>query len=242
MAVQSLLPPSATALERRVEAAMSRLADIDVPVGQVWNAATCPAALLPWLAWALSVDTWRTDWSEAQKRAVIAAAPRAHRIKGTVAGVKAAITAVAQGQPFRVVEWFDAEGTGQPYTGFAEVDVTDAPPAQAAAIAHDLFAAVAASRPARAHVPVRLKARTSAGVRLAAVMRRPQAYAHIDGANIVRPRLQAGLRAAALLSRPLAVCVLRGDGVVLPVFQSAVRAAAALRRPVGSAVIRGSAA
>ena len=33
----------------------------------------CPADVLPWLGWALSVDDWDQDWSEQQKRSAIAA-------------------------------------------------------------------------------------------------------------------------------------------------------------------------
>ncbi|TKA96910.1 phage tail protein I, partial [Cereibacter changlensis] len=54
----SILPPNATKAERAFEAALAALCDLPVPVGQLWSPETCPAALLPWLAWALSVDDW----------------------------------------------------------------------------------------------------------------------------------------------------------------------------------------
>lgn len=89
----SLLPPNATLLERAVEAACAPLGDIPVPISTIWNPDTCPAALLPWLAWALSVDTWDSNWSEGTKRAVIAASYDVHRHKGSVWSVKEAIRA-----------------------------------------------------------------------------------------------------------------------------------------------------
>ncbi|MGS4945207.1 phage tail protein I, partial [Meridianimarinicoccus sp. RP-17] len=69
----SLLPPNATPVERGFEAAGARITALPVPVRDTWNPATCPATLLPWLAWALSVDNWDPTWTEGQQRAVIAA-------------------------------------------------------------------------------------------------------------------------------------------------------------------------
>jgi P2-related tail formation protein len=51
----SLLPPNVSGLERALEQASARVGDIPVPIDPLWNPATCPARLLPWLAWALSV-------------------------------------------------------------------------------------------------------------------------------------------------------------------------------------------
>lgn len=103
-----LLPANATPLERA-------LADVDgtrllaTPtafMASLWDPATCPAHLLPYLAWALSVDVWNPDWSEATKRAVIAAAPAVHRRKGTRAAVEDAVAAL--GLVARFQEWWEA--------------------------------------------------------------------------------------------------------------------------------------
>ena len=67
----SLLPPNATAGERALETALR--ADIDLAaVGTEWNPATCPANVLPFLAWGLAISHWDADWTEAEKRAAIA--------------------------------------------------------------------------------------------------------------------------------------------------------------------------
>jgi phage tail P2-like protein len=92
-----LLPPNATPTERAVEAATSRIAAIPVVIGDIWNPATCPAHLLPWLAWALSVDVWDAGWSEQTQRAVIAASTLVHRRKGTIGAIKAAMAAMGYG-------------------------------------------------------------------------------------------------------------------------------------------------
>lgn len=54
----------------------------------------CPADLLPWLAWALSVDHWSPDWSEEEKREVCRVSRRVHRHKGTLGAVKDALAAL----------------------------------------------------------------------------------------------------------------------------------------------------
>lgn len=68
-----------------------------LPIRDLWNPATCPAAALPFLAWALSVDTWDPSWTEEQKRATIAGSIALHQRKGSVASVKNALAAAGYG-------------------------------------------------------------------------------------------------------------------------------------------------
>ena len=82
----SLLPPNATAFERALEAAMAQ--EVDIPIRKLWSSADCPAALLPYLAWALGVEEWDSDWPEPVRRAAVANAIAVHREKGTLAGLK----------------------------------------------------------------------------------------------------------------------------------------------------------
>ncbi len=91
----SLLPHNATHTERAIEAATDR--PIPVLIGDLCNPATCPAALLPWLAWALSVDDWDPEWSEEVKRNVIAVSVEVHRRKGTVWAMRRALDAAGLG-------------------------------------------------------------------------------------------------------------------------------------------------
>lgn len=93
----TLLPPSSTAFERAADqAAAARLAALPALVNGLWNAATCPAALLPYLAWALSVDEWNEGWGEDKKRAVIAEARHVHQHKGTVSAIRRALQSMGQ--------------------------------------------------------------------------------------------------------------------------------------------------
>lgn len=93
----TLLPPSSTPLERAVDlTAAQRLAALPAIVTSLWNADTCPAALLPYLAWAMSVDEWNDGWGVDKKRAVIKESSYIHQHKGTLSAIKRALTAIGQ--------------------------------------------------------------------------------------------------------------------------------------------------
>ena len=110
----TLLPPNATAQERALEKAISKISDIPVPIRDVWNPWKCPDKLLPWLAWALSVDEWNADWTEEQKRRTIAASVEVHRKKGTIGAVRKALESF--GLSNAIQEWWQMTPRGKPYT------------------------------------------------------------------------------------------------------------------------------
>ncbi len=109
-----LLPGNATAQERALAAAASRAAGVPVPIRDLWSPETCPPTLLPWLAWAFSVDDWSPSWTEAQKRATIRAAIDVHRRKGTRNAVETALSAL--NLQLQITEWLDRDPPGAPYT------------------------------------------------------------------------------------------------------------------------------
>ena len=100
---RSLLPPNATPQERALEGATERAASVPGPLRETWNPETCPVALLPWLAWAFSIDEWREDWSEDAKRASIRDAVMIHRRKGTVWAIKRVLANAGYGDA-RLIE------------------------------------------------------------------------------------------------------------------------------------------
>lgn len=110
----SLLPPTSTELERAVEAAMARISDVPVPLRSVWNPSTCPVDLLPWLAWALSLDTWSSDWSEGVKRERIRQAIAIQRRKGTARSVRSVVESFGGSVALR--EWWQLDVPGDPHT------------------------------------------------------------------------------------------------------------------------------
>lgn len=93
----TLLPSNASPLERALALTIGRITDLPVQIDTLWDPARCPAALLPWLAWALSVDEWDTGWTEAQQREVIAASVDIHRHKGTVWAMRRALAVAGYG-------------------------------------------------------------------------------------------------------------------------------------------------
>jgi len=104
----NLLPPNATPAERALASAGARVSDVPVPVADLWDPWSCPADLLPWLAWALSVDEWDPQWPEATRREVVARSIELHRHKGTVWAVRRALEAL--GVEPEIVEWWQTPG------------------------------------------------------------------------------------------------------------------------------------
>lgn len=93
VAPSPLLPANATPLERHISQAIGRF-NPPQRVKTLWNADTCPHALLPYLAWALSVDEWDPTWSEGVKRAAIKDALYIHQHKGTLSAIQRALAVV----------------------------------------------------------------------------------------------------------------------------------------------------
>lgn len=98
-----IMPPHSGAAEKALVDGVIVGFDFDIRVGDVWSPERAPAAVLPWLAWALSVDDWDEAWSEERKRAVIAASVEVHRHKGTVGSMKQALQSMGYGDA-RIIE------------------------------------------------------------------------------------------------------------------------------------------
>lgn len=147
----SLLPPNATSAERALEQSMRAGVDLSA-VGALWNPATCPADVLPFLAWGLAISHWDADWTDAEKRAAIADAIPFHRRKGTRAAVEEIL---ARFHPLlTVVEWWQASPRRDPHTfevrapgGPGGIDASFLTIETAEAIIRD----VAAAKPLRSH-------------------------------------------------------------------------------------------
>lgn len=112
--MSDLLPCNATDQERALADTIARISDVPVVVREVWNPDTCPSNVLPWLAWAFSVDDWDTNWTDKQKRQVIKESVYSQRIKGTIGAVTRQLAAL--GYEIKILEWFQQEPEGTPYT------------------------------------------------------------------------------------------------------------------------------
>jgi len=111
----SLLPPNSTPLERAIEATIAaQLGALPVPLRTLWNPASCPEALLPWLAATLGVESWDATWPVQVKRARIAAAIAILRHNGTQGAVEAVVA--AYGGSVVLTNWFETTPPGTPFT------------------------------------------------------------------------------------------------------------------------------
>jgi len=100
-----LLPSGSSALELAAAEACAELARVNVPLKTLWNPQTCPAKFLPYLAWALSVDRWDSEWPTATKRSVNQSAWCIHQHKGTGGAINRVVEPLGYG--INVTEWWE---------------------------------------------------------------------------------------------------------------------------------------
>lgn len=144
----TLLPINATLQERSLEAATARVSAVDVPVRDIWNPDTCPAPLLPWLAWAFRVNSWLPDMAEQQQRDAIKASVYVHRHKGTAGAVRAALGALGIG--CQMIEWWQDLPAADPFTFRIALDADQTP--ITLDTLHQLLASVERTKNARSHL------------------------------------------------------------------------------------------
>lgn len=121
-----LLPAGSSPLEIAAAQACARLGNVPVPLRQLWNADLCPLPLLPYLAWAWSVDRWDENWPEATKRAVVKSSAYVHKRKGTIGAIRRVIEPL--GYLINVIEWWqtnETPGTFRLDVGVLETGITD---------------------------------------------------------------------------------------------------------------------
>lgn len=102
-----LLPMGSSSLEVAAAAACAEIAQTPIPLRQLWDPQTCPTNLLPYLAWAFSVDRWDAAWPDEAKRDVITAAYYIHSRKGTISAVRRVVEPL--GYVINVNEWWETD-------------------------------------------------------------------------------------------------------------------------------------
>lgn len=130
---------------------MARIEDVPIAIRSMWDPATCPAFMLPWIAWGLSIDLWDTDWTEEQKRTAIAGAIDAQRRKGTPASLRAVLDRF---DPLiALVEWFEDRDTLAPHTFRLELPLAaESEVEYSEALVAALVRDIAAVKPLRSHM------------------------------------------------------------------------------------------
>jgi len=121
--MSALLPPNSSSLERQAAEALASLGEVPVPLRNLADPDRCPEALLPYLAWARSVDRWDSGWSLETKRQVIKSAYFVHAHKGTIGALRRVVEPL--GYLIRVREWWQESPTGTPGTFRLDVGVLD---------------------------------------------------------------------------------------------------------------------
>lgn len=145
-----LLPPNAAPGTRAISGALDRLSDVPVPLRQLWDPYTCPAELLPWLAWALSIDAWKSYWPDSVKRERVAQAIAIQRRKGTAQSVRAVVESF--GGSVQLREWWQQTPAGTPHTFDLWLTLTGEGGTEATSqFVDDVIAEVTRTKPVRSH-------------------------------------------------------------------------------------------
>lgn len=176
------MPPNASALDRAVETVLvQQLRAIGQPHRGLWTPETCPIDLLPWLAWAVGLEAWSSDWPEHVKRAMVRNAIAIQRRRGTLKSVRDAVASF--GGAISLREWWQVrpDGSyGDPYTFDLVLSLSGQDGNSAsAAFVQDVVAEVTRVKPLRAHFTFTQGLSANASIKLATVGR-PVAYARLD--------------------------------------------------------------
>lgn len=159
----TLLPPNTTQLDRNLEQVCSHIEDIPVPLRDLWNPDTCPAELLPWLAWTLSLDSWKTYWPESIKRERCRQAVAIQRRKGTLRSVKNVVSSF--GGDIEIKEWWQKTPPGPPHTFDVVINVNNMGEQPVSAeFVQDIIDEITRTKPVRSHFGVQTGVFGSAGI------------------------------------------------------------------------------
>lgn len=172
----SLLPVNATLQERAVEQSTARIQDVPTPLRDLWNPDTCPVELMPWLAWALSLDFWKSYWPEPVKRLRLKEAIKIQRRKGTVRSIRD--VASSFGAALSLKEWWQNDPPTTPYTFDVLLAVGGDVPATAEYQA-DIIDEITRTKPVRSHFTLTAGVKGAGGIGIQGTAR-PYIYSRIS--------------------------------------------------------------
>lgn len=165
----SILPPNATPLQRAIETALKVRPNPRV-VRDLFDPKTCPADLLPWLAWQLGVRRWDNGWPLSVRRERVRRAAEIQRKKGTIGAVRAAVSVF--GGNIAIREWWQKTPKGTPHTFDLILSLSgsngEAPPA---ALIEQVIDEVRMAKPLRSHFTFALAVQSAAPIGVHAVAR-----------------------------------------------------------------------
>lgn len=176
--IRSLLPPNCTSQERALEAAVARVSDVTVPLRALYRPNEIPLDQLPWLAWQLSLESWKPYWSEEVRRARVRNAMTIHRQKGTAKSVKDVVAAF--GGSILLREWWQKTPRGEPHTFDLVMTLSGAGGQSAtAAFVDDVIAEVNRTKPVRSHFTFTQGIDTAGAIAVVGAVR-PVIYARLN--------------------------------------------------------------
>lgn len=120
----TLMPPAASRFERGFAQLAALLTNLDYPVEALFDPLTCPLDILPWLAWAVSIDRWDGAWSDEEKRLAVASAIAEQQRKGSRLSVEQ--VAVSFDDLIAIIPWHEATPPRDPFTFEVNLPVLDA--------------------------------------------------------------------------------------------------------------------
>lgn len=109
-----------TAIQTQISALAS---DINNALPLLPNLDKLPGKIVDLLAWQYHVDFYDSTSSIEARRDRVRTAIQDHRIAGTRAGMERALEAVFESNNFEIVEWWQLEPKGDPYTFFVFIHV-----------------------------------------------------------------------------------------------------------------------
>lgn len=118
--MSNTIPPNATSLERASLLAVENTRPDLSGLAVLWDPQNCQMNILPYLAWAYSVDIWDESWSDAQKRQVVQDSRKLHTIKGTLPAIEFVLASLNYD-----VSVTEKTSIGEPFKYDIEVAVND---------------------------------------------------------------------------------------------------------------------
>ena len=212
----TLLPPSATSQERAIEQTIVRSSDFYPNYVRNWVPADVPENILPWLAWAYSVDEWAASWPLDVRRDYTEQSYFIHRHKGTVGAVRRALRSVTGGDEMTLEEWFQYNGPVHTFTVTAEsfdLWLRDGPPISPE-FYRQIRAVVYASKPVRSHWELRVRMPSEASIGAASAVN--TAAVVTGGDELRRPPIGSQSATAATGAVNTAAVVTGGDELRRP--------------------------
>lgn len=123
MNTEHLLPVGSSTLEKRAAECLKQAVENPILIADLINPERCPEPLLPYLAWAFSVDKWDEGWNGETKRLAIHNAFAIHKQKGTIAAIKRVVEPI--GYLIELKEWFNMRPQGVAGTFNLTVEVAE---------------------------------------------------------------------------------------------------------------------